>query len=57
MPFGFFADAALTTPLTELLTTEGARRRVRLELSRQTVDEDDAAAVAALDDYRARLTV
>ena len=42
---------------TELLTTEGARRRMRLELERAgQVDEDEDAAVAALDDYRARFS-
>lgn len=41
---------------TALMTTEGDRRRLRLELSRATeVDEDEAASVAALDDYRKRL--
>jgi hypothetical protein len=40
---------------TELLTTEGARRRMRMELERtKAVDEDEEAAVAALDDYRKR---
>ena len=39
----------------ELLTTEGARRRVHLELSRPQVDSDEDAAVTALDDYRTRL--
>lgn len=42
---------------TELLTTEGSRRRMRMELKRAgQVDEDEEAAVAALDDYRARFT-
>jgi hypothetical protein len=41
---------------TELLTTEGARRRLRMELERtKDVDEDEEAAVAALDDYRSRM--
>jgi hypothetical protein len=40
---------------TELLTTEGARRRLRLELQRPgQVDEDAEAAVTALDEFRAR---
>lgn len=40
---------------TELLTTEGARRRLRMELERtKSSDEDEDAAVAALDDYRSR---
>jgi hypothetical protein len=41
---------------TELLTTEGARRRMRMELERaKAVDEDEEAAVTALDHYRNRL--
>lgn len=40
-----------------LLTTEGDRRRVSLELQRNApVDVDEEAAVAALDEYRARLS-
>lgn len=40
-----------------LLTTEGDRRRLRIELERpQPVDTDAEAAVSAIDDYRARLT-
>lgn len=38
-----------------LLTTEGDRRRLRLELERHVTDADEDAAVAALDDYRSRL--
>ena len=42
---------------TELLTTEGARRRLRIELERgATVDEDEEAAVASIDRYRNRRT-
>ncbi len=42
---------------TELLTTEGARRRMRMELERVgATDADEDAAVAALDDYRARFS-
>lgn len=38
---------------TTLMTTEGSRRRLRLELARGTaVDPDEEASVAALDDYR-----
>lgn len=40
----------------ELLTTEGARRRLRLELLKGDAgDEDDEAAVLAIDDYQKRL--
>jgi hypothetical protein len=42
---------------TELLTTEGARRRMRVELERSAkVDEDEEAAVSALDEYRRRIS-
>lgn len=42
---------------TELLTTEGARRRARLELERAgSADEDEDAAVTALDEYRQRFS-
>lgn len=42
----------------ELLTTEGARRRMRLELQRDDVsgDEDEDAAVSMLDEYRKRVS-
>lgn len=41
----------------ELLATEGSRRRMRIELERGSqVDEDSDAAVAALDQYRRRLS-
>jgi outer membrane protein assembly factor BamD (BamD/ComL family) len=39
----------------ELLTTEGARRRARLELAKASEKDPDAeAAISALDDYRRR---
>lgn len=47
--------AAWASGATELLTTEGARRRGRLELQRSTVDEDEAASVTALERYRDQL--
>lgn len=48
--------AAVWSALGELLTTEGARRRVRMEVERvASADPDEDAAVAALDDYRKRL--
>lgn len=41
----------------ELLTTEGARRRMRIELARAgQVDEDAESAVTALDEYRSRFS-
>ena len=44
------------TAMTDLLTTEGARRRLKIEIERPPVGEDDAEAsdVAKLDDYRRR---
>lgn len=42
----------------QLLATEGARRRVRLELQRQGKGDDtggEDSAVAAMEDYRAQL--
>lgn len=46
--------AAWAAGATELLTTEGARRRGRLELERGAADEDEQASVTALDGYRER---
>jgi len=47
---------AWSSGAAELLTTEGATRRARLELERAAgADEDETAAVAALDQYRRRL--
>lgn len=48
--------AAWAAGATELLTTEGARRRARIELERSGVsDPDEEASVTALDRYRAEL--
>jgi hypothetical protein len=41
---------------SELLSTEGARRRVRVELERGQVDPDVDSAVTALAGYRSRFT-
>lgn len=47
---------AWASSASELLTTEGARRRGRLELERAgNIDEDEAASVTALDAYRAQV--
>lgn len=43
--------AALNQAFAGLLITEGDRRRVRLELT-DDVDEDEDAVVAQMDDYR-----
>lgn len=45
--------AAWASAAGELLTTEGARRRARIELQRAEVDADEEASVTALDSYRA----
>jgi hypothetical protein len=47
--------AAWLSMSTGLLTTEGDRRRMRIELSRGGVDEDAVAAAAAVTDIRSRL--
>jgi hypothetical protein len=47
--------AAWASGATELLTTEGARRRGRLELERHIDDEDEDASVTALARYREQL--
>ncbi|MGH8875782.1 MAG: hypothetical protein ACRD0P_00300, partial [Stackebrandtia sp.] len=47
--------AALWSAMADLLSTEAARRRVRLEIVRATSDgvpEDSSGVVAVLDDYR-----
>lgn len=41
--------AAVWSAMTELLTTEGSRRRVRLEVERS---QEKPAVVAVMDDYR-----
>lgn len=46
--------AALNQAFEALLITEGARRRVRIELQDETDDEDDAV-VTQMDDYRSGL--
>jgi hypothetical protein len=45
--------AAWAGAATELLTTEGARRRARVELEAPDVDEDEVAADAAMVTYLA----
>lgn len=45
--------SSVMSAMTELLTTEGARRRVRLELERAT-EEEEPAAVAIMAQYRDR---
>jgi hypothetical protein len=47
--------AAIWAAMTDLLTTEGARRRVRLEIERDSGEEKPPAGVTALADYREKL--
>lgn len=48
--------AAVSSAMTELLTTEGARRRARLEIERgKPGEKEKPAGVTALDDYRSAL--
>ena len=44
--------AAVSSAMTELLTTEGARRRARLEIERGSTGEEKSAGVTALAEYR-----
>src|SRR5690606_40133752 len=46
------ALAAITGAMTELLTTEGARRRARLELEKGPEAVEDAGKVSRMDAYR-----
>lgn len=50
--------AAVLAAATELLATEGSRRRMRLELERAKASQGDEqpAGVTAIDDYRRSLT-
>ena len=47
--------ASVTSSMNDLLTTEAARRRVRLEIERESGD-GKPASVTAIDDYRKRLS-
>lgn len=47
--------ASLWTSMSDLLTTEGERRRVRLEIERDPVQQEDAVVVA-IEDARKRLS-
>lgn len=48
--------SAVDAMWARLLMTEADRRRLRIELERPAEDEDEAAAVADLDQYRGRLS-
>ncbi|MEV6854701.1 hypothetical protein AB0M89_12940 [Streptomyces microflavus] len=45
--------AALNSVMSSLLTTEGDRRRARMELERKKPRAETSGSVTALDDYRA----
>lgn len=44
--------AALNSVMSSLLSTEGDRRRARMELERKAPEREAPAGVTALDDYR-----
>jgi hypothetical protein len=46
---------SIWTAMSELLTTEGARRRARIELEREAGGEEQPAGVTAISDYRKRV--
>jgi hypothetical protein len=48
--------ASINSAMTNLLVTEGDRRRVRLELERPTEEPDGDAEIAELDDFRRRIS-
>lgn len=47
----------LWSAMTDLLTTEGARRRLKIEIEREqpAPEDEEAATVARLNDYRRRV--
>ncbi|GHF03633.1 hypothetical protein [Streptomyces morookaense] len=48
--------AAVSSAMTDLLTTEGGRRRVRVELERSATEEAVSAGVTVLEMYRNALS-
>ena len=44
--------SGIWSAMTDLLTTEASRRRVRMEVDREPAADGPAAGVTALDDYR-----
>lgn len=52
---GAQAWAAIQTGLGALLVSPAEKRRVGIELNKSTVDPDEDAAVASLDEYRRQL--
>ncbi|WP_037576783.1 phage terminase small subunit [Phaeacidiphilus oryzae] len=47
--------AAVDAVMARLLTTEGDRRRARIELARQSTEQQAPAGVTAIADYQARI--
>jgi hypothetical protein len=47
--------AALNSVMSSLLTTEGDRRRARMELERKPADRQAPASVTAIADYRSSI--
>ena len=50
--FSSMAFSAVWSSMTDLLTTEGARRRARIEVEREQVEEETPPGVADIDAYR-----
>ncbi|MET9262395.1 hypothetical protein [Amycolatopsis sp. NPDC004079] len=48
--------AAVMSAASELLSTEGSRRRLRLELQRAQPTQQDNAGVTAINEYKKRIT-
>lgn len=48
--------AALMSAAAELLSTEGSRRRLRMELQRHQTGPDNTAGVTAINEYKKRIT-
>ena len=53
--FSHQAFATIFSAMTDLLTTETSRRRVRMEIERARDEEESATGVAVIEDYRAML--
>jgi hypothetical protein len=53
--FSAQAFAAIWSAMSELLTTEGARRRARMEIERQVGDDGPPASITAIEHYRRAL--
>jgi hypothetical protein len=49
------AFTALWSAMNDLMTTEGARRRARIEVERGAVQEEAPPGVSAIEEYRLRM--